>query len=143
PAFNAATTYRSASVAGTRIPLLGLQGGHVASIPCFASPRVDSSAHALSEQTDANNVRTISHNATGNEVSAFYGCWIDINQSSQPQFQPTPTPADGPWSRGRQTIQQLIQNVHQCLVAEIAFDPDPIPGHASPGASDKAAQRTL
>ena len=40
-------------------------------------------------------------------------------------------------------MQELIKNAHQCLVAEIAYDPDPIAAGASPGGSDKLAQRNL
>ena len=37
----------------------------------------------------------------------------------------------------------LVRNAHQCLVAEIAFDPDAIAGGATPSTSDKLAQRNL
>ena len=50
---------------------------------------------------------------------------------------------NGPWKPGRKTVQELIRNAHQCLVAEIAFDPDPIQAGATPGGSDKLAQRNL
>src|SRR4029077_7054582 len=40
-------------------------------------------------------------------------------------------------------VQSLIRNAHQCLIAEVAFDPDPISAGASPGSSDKLAQRNL
>jgi hypothetical protein len=42
-----------------------------------------------------------------------------------------------------QSIADLIRGVHQCLVAEIAFDPDPIPTGATTANSDKLAQRNL
>jgi hypothetical protein len=54
-----------------------------------------------------------------------------------------PSPQDGPWAASRQPIQQLVRGLHQCLVAEIAFDPDPIPNGATTGTSDKLAQRNL
>jgi hypothetical protein len=40
-------------------------------------------------------------------------------------------------------IQQLLRSQHQCLIAEIAFDPDVIPPNADPSTSDKLAQRNL
>jgi hypothetical protein len=141
--YNQATAYRRATQGGVTIPLLGLQGGEVSTIPCFASPRVDTSVLSVTAQTDAPNVRTVTHDGSGNEVVAYFGCWLDINQPFQPLFPISPSPANGPWSAGRQTIQQLIRGAHQCLVAEIAFDPDPIGNGATPGSSDKLAQRNL
>jgi len=94
-------------------------------------------------QTDPANVQTITHDAFGAEVDAFFGCWLDINQPSQSRFPIQPSPPDGPFGSGTRTIQDLIRGLHQCLVAEIAFDPDPIPDGVSPAASDKLAQRNL
>jgi hypothetical protein len=142
--FNQATTYRRGGQSGFTIPLLGIVGGATTTIPCFAAARIDSTAQSMNAQTDQYNVKSISHDASGNEVSAYFGCWLDINQPSQPRFPINPGSSDGPFaSSGLQTIQQLIRNAHQCLVAEIAFDPDQIPNGASPGSSDKLAQRNL
>ena len=140
-AFDGGTTYRRATSGSDVIPLLGLNGsGDLLTIPCFANGRVNSAATALTAQTDPDNVRSM--NGTGAEVFAYFGCWLDINQT-QAQFPTNPSPANGPWSSGRKTIQELIRNAHQCLVAEIAFDPDPVPPGISPAASDKLAQRNL
>ena len=141
--FNLDTTYYRAKQGTSVIPLLGLSNsGDLLTIPCFAEPRVDSAVTSISIQLDPANVQPITHDADGNEVSAYFGCWLDINQTS-PQFPLKPSPRDGPWSAGRKSIQELIRNVHQCLVAEIAFDPEPIPAGASPAGSDKLAQRNL
>jgi hypothetical protein len=140
-AFDAGTTYRRATNGSDVSPLLGLSGsGDLLTIPCFAEGRVDSASAALTTQKDAANVRSM--NGTGNEVAGYFGCWLDINQT-QAQFPTNPSPPNGPWSSGRKTIQELIRNAHQCLVAEIAFDPDPIPQGIAPAASDKLAQRNL
>jgi hypothetical protein len=140
-AFDGGTTYRRATGGSDVIPLLGLSAsGDLLTIPCFAEGRVNSASVALTAQKDSANVRTM--NGTGNEVLAYFGCWLDINQT-QAQFPTNPSPANGPWSSDRKTIQELIRNAHQCLVAEIAFDPDPIPPGISPAASDKLAQRNL
>src|SRR5690242_18467167 len=82
---------------------------------------------------------------TGAEIVAYYGCWLDINQPSQPQFPISPpAPIDGPYSSGRQTIQDLIRNAHQCLVAEISVDGVTLVNSGdTPGSSDKLAQRNL
>jgi L-Lysine epsilon oxidase N-terminal/L-lysine epsilon oxidase C-terminal domain len=141
--YDQATTYRRGGLTGVEIPLLGIMGGDLVTIPFFAEPRVDSSALSLNAQTDPANVQTIPPDASGNEVDAFFGCWLDINQPSQAQFPVQPAPQDGPWTAGRQPIQQLVRGLHQCLVAEIAFDPDPIPPGATTGTSDKLAQRNL
>jgi len=141
--YNLNTTYRRTTQGTTTIPLLGLtNAGDLVSIPCFAEPRVDSSSNSLSTQTDPTNVRTITHDPGGDEVAAYFGCWLDINDT-QPQFPLSPSPSDGPWTSGRKTIQEHIRGAHQCLVAEIAFDPDPIPQGSTPGGSDKLAQRNL
>ncbi len=72
----------------------------------------------------------------------YFGCWLDINQTT-PQFPYNPSPTDGPWATGRVSVMDHIRNEHQCLVAEIAFDPTPVPANASPSTSDKLAQRNL
>ncbi len=41
-AYDTATAYRRGGMGGTTVPLLGLNGGNLASIPCFAAARVDS-----------------------------------------------------------------------------------------------------
>ena len=137
------TTYRRGGLTGTVVPLLGIMGGELVTIPFFAEPRVDSSTHDLNGQTDPANVQTIVHDASGKEVDAYFGCWLDINQPSQLQFPVQPSPQNGPFGAGRQPIQQLVRGLHQCLVAEIAFDPDPIPNGSTTGSSDKLAQRNL
>jgi hypothetical protein len=138
-AFDIATTYRRATTGGKTIALLGLSGsGDLLTIPCFAEGRINSASADLSTQADPANMRTIVHAA--GEAAAYFGCWLDINQTTA-QFPTNPSPANGPWSSGRKTIQELIRNAHQCLVAEIAFDP--IPAGISPAASDKLAQRNL
>ena len=140
-AFDGGTTYRRATSGSDVISLLGLSGSaDLLTIPCFAEGRVNSASVALTTQKDPANV--LSMNGTSNEVFAYFGCWLDINQT-QAQFPTNPSPANGPWISSRKTIQELIRNAHQCLVAEIAFDPDPIPPGISPAASDKLAQRNL
>lgn len=140
--YNTATTYRSASSGGNVIPLLGVAGGETVTIPCFASSRVDSSSVSLTLQTDPLNVQTLPANPAGNEMIKYFGCWLDINQTT-PQFPINPAPVDGPFAAGRIPIQQWIRNRHQCLVAEISFDPAPIPAGTSPALCDRLAQRNL
>src|SRR4029077_14718582 len=103
-------------------------------IPFFAAPRVDTGTASMTTQTDPANVQTIAHDASGNERDAYFGVWVDINQPGQARFPVNPS-GDGPFGAGRQSIQQLVRNVHQCLVVELAFDPDPIPNGVSPASS--------
>jgi hypothetical protein len=141
--YDQATTYRRATLGGAVKPLLGIIGGEVSTIPCFAATRINSSTLSMDQQTDPANVQQIPFNGSGNEVVRYFGCWLDINQT-QPQFPLNPSPTDGPYpAADRKTIQELIRNQHQCLVAEIAFDPAPIPDGAFPSTSDKLAQRNL
>jgi hypothetical protein len=139
-AYDTATAYRRGGQGGVTVPLLGLNGGNLASIPCFAATRVDSATTALVAQTDPTNLKTIG--ASGTERHVYFGAWLDFNQTA-PQFPLNPAPADGPWAVNRKSVQELVRGQHQCLVAEIAFDPAPIPGNATPGTSDKLAQRNL
>jgi hypothetical protein len=135
-------------------PLLGIQGNEIASIPFFASPRINTATASLTTQADdaATNTQTIGGAAA--EQVAYFGCWLDINlDASDPhglQFPTDPTAdaggRDGPYSGTRQTIQNLIRGHHQCLVAEVFFQPagtDPIPTGATPASSDRLAQRNL
>ena len=137
------TTYLSGGSGGTKIPLLGIVGGALETIPCFAEPRVDTTMVSMDMQTDPANVQTFVADGTGTEQDFYYGCWLDINQPNQPLFPSNPPNPTGPFTNALQTIQQLVRNLHQCLVAEIAYDPDPIPSGATPASSDKLAQRNL
>ena len=141
-AYDQSTTYRRGGQSGTVVPVLGVAGGTTVTIPCFAEPRVDSSTLSLDAQTDPANVQKTVHDAAGAEVDYYYGCWLDINQPV-PQFPINPAPDVGPWSSGRKSVQELIRSAHQCLVSEIAYDLTPIDKNASPGDSDKLAQRNL
>ncbi len=145
------TTYRRATSAGTTIPLLGVNGDEIVTIPFFASARV-STSQKLTTQIDPKNVRDLQPDPLGAETDAYFGCWLDINQPNDNRFPPrlvgAPSPADvpdGPFN-GFSTlvsIQQLVRSEHQCLLAEVAFDPDPIPAGVDPSISDKLAQRNL
>jgi murein tripeptide amidase MpaA len=146
--FRPSTTYLTGGMAGAKIPLLGVVGGEVVTIPCFAAPRVDpTNPNGLNAQTDPLNVGPLSNpippDGTGAEVQAYFGCWLDINQNV-PRLPASPASAAGPFTPV-QSVQQAIKNKHQCLVAEINLDsPEPqITNGASPAVSDKLAQRNL
>jgi hypothetical protein len=139
--YDQATVYRRHTSGATVVPLLGIKNNEIASIPCFAAPRVNSAVASLTTQTDPANVLTMPPNAGGSEVVRYFGCWLDINQT-QSQF-PLQPMGDGPYASGRQSIQDLIRNEHQCLVSEIAFTPAPAQNGSTPSLSDKLAQRNL
>jgi hypothetical protein len=145
-AFDPNTTYRTSPSAmqyGHRISKLGLQNNNILSIPCFAAARTSSSG-SMDNQQDPDNVFTIPHNATGQEVVHYYGCWLDINQPGTGVFPLNPT-NDGPYTgAGLKSVLELVRNAHQCLVAEIAYDPDySLATGVTPATSDKLAQRNL
>jgi len=140
--YNQSTTYARGGVGGVTIPLLGVVGGSLVTIPFFAEARKDTTVDNMDAQQDPKNVQDIPFNSTGQEVNAYFGCWLDINQTT-PRFPINPSSAHGPFSVDLKTIQELIRDAHQCLIAEIAFDPDPISSGATPGSSDKLAQRNL
>jgi hypothetical protein len=141
--YNTGTNYRRSAGTGTvPMPLLGIIDGEIASIPFFASQRIDSANQDMPAQTDPPNEQTINAQV-GQESVMYFGCWLDFNQAD-PQFPLNPT-SDGHFT-GRVAIPQLIRGHHQCLVAEIFFQPgsvDPIPSGATPASSDRLSQRNL
>jgi len=139
--YNTGTNYRRAGSGDTAMPMLGHIGDEIASIPYFAQARIDSASQAMPAQADDTNRHTIT--AAGQEAEAYFGCWLDFNQT-EPQFPLHPLD-DGPFG-SRLPISQLIRGHHQCLVAEIYFQPagtDPIPAGATPASSDHLSQRNL
>jgi murein tripeptide amidase MpaA len=130
--------------------LLGLNeffsgtGNQIVSIPYFAERRVDTETESMATQPDGWNEHTLAHGGA-TEVVQYFGCWLDFNQT-EPQF-PVNVPfgSDGPFT-GRVPIVQLVRGIHQCLVAEVRYQPgavDPIPNGATPASSDRLSQRNL
>jgi hypothetical protein len=141
--FQPATTYFTGGQPGTKIPLLGIVGGEVVTIPFFAEPRNPASM-PLHLQTDPKNIDTLKIDPLGHETFSYYACWLDINQPSDKRFPLQTTNNDGPFSGSNlESIADLIRGTHQCLVAEINFDLDPIASGATTANSDKLAQRNL
>jgi hypothetical protein len=156
-AFDPSTTYRRAAnnPSGQPIALAGIQGGEYVTIPCFATERIDPLAKGMDQQTDDFNRQDFTA-IGGAEVDRYFGCWLDINQPYKPDgltpkiLLPLHVPAtnvDGPFTDPTiplMDIQQaMIRNLHQCLIAEIAFDAVSIPNGEDPSNWDKLAQRNL
>jgi hypothetical protein len=151
--FDTAHEYRTlTNPSGQKIPGLGIRGDEIVTIPFFATRRVDTSTVSMKTQTDDPNRRlTVHPDPLGGEIDLYYGCWLDINQPGDrlfPSRMVGGVPAnlrDGPFTNmgALFSIQQLVRSRHQCLLAEIAFDPDVIPPGADPSISDKLAQRNL
>jgi hypothetical protein len=148
--YDPASTYFSYKSGSTVVPVLGVQGDEIVTIPFFAGPRVDVS-QPLSGQPDPKNIRTINPDPLGAVVDTYYGCWLDINQPNDLRFPDRMvgnTPADykfGPYSSFNNlvSILQLVRSEHQCLVCEVSFAPDPIATGSDPSNTDKLAQRNL
>lgn len=141
------------NIPGTEVPLLGFTTSDMPStIPFFAAQRIISTSVSMTTQPDASNIQTIPDPAItpapapGSLVTAYFGCYLDINQPT-PQFPINPSTAsttDGPWKLSEiLPIPALIMGNHACLVTEIAYDPDPIPATANAASSDKLGQRNL
>jgi murein tripeptide amidase MpaA len=149
-AFEPTTTYATGGIGTTKVPLLGVQNGEVVTIPFFAAARVNpAGANGLNAQTDPDNVGPVGEkippDSSGNEVQVYFGCWLDINQTTPQLPNPSGTAsAAGPFT-AVQSIQDAIRGKHQCLVAEINLDPPDlqITTGATPAVSDKLAQRNL
>lgn len=140
--------YSDGTTNGFKIPVFGVNAaGDVISIPCFADNRVPAGT-ALNMQTDAANTVPdgIKHDPGGAVVYTYFGCWLDINQPMTNAVPKTPPPVApnsvGPWS-SYQSVLQTIRGLHQCLVAEISYDDDPVQMGDTPASSDKLAQRNL
>ncbi len=148
--FDPTTTYKSYTGGSTLVPVLGVQGDEIVTIPFFAAPRVDVSK-PLSGQTDPKNTHTILPDPHGAVVDTFYGCWLDINQPNDLRFpdrmvaNTTTDYAYGPYGSfdNLVSILQLTRSQHQCLVCEVSFTPDPITVGDDPSNTDKLAQRNL
>jgi phospholipase C len=128
----------------TRVPLLGILGSDYVTFPFFATPRVTPGFPMATQPPDFPNTQKIKPDLSGAMVYAYFGCWLDINQSAG-QFNSAPPPTgspDGPFT-SPQSIASRVMNSHQCLVAEISFDSIPIPLGANPGDNDQLAQRNL
>jgi hypothetical protein len=124
---------------GQATALIGRINNNILTIPCFATLRTSGDMTGFN---DAPNVKTIVHNPSGAEVDYYFGCWLDTNQPGDTWYPLNPT-NDGPFGGGLKSILELVRNQHQCLLAEIVFDPEPISNGATPGTSDKLAQRNL
>lgn len=132
-------------------PLLGKVGGELVSFPCFAAPRVDTTVAGgdMTDQNDPLNHETIPAGGA-DEVVMYFGAWLDFNQTT-PRFPLLPGDSDGPFLGTTQltrprSLQELIRGAHQCLAAEVRFQPganDPIPNGSAPSQSDRVAQRNL
>ena len=147
--YNKATTYRNNGPGLNTVPLLGIAGDEVVCIPFFLNKRVETiqgfpGATAMTSQTlDPNyEVKDIAP-TPGTEVTMYFGCWIDINQT-QKRFPINPAGTDGPWPEAScKSIMELIRGRHMCLVSEVYFEPDPTNPGATPGNSDNLSQRNL
>lgn len=138
--------YTRSGVWPNGVPLLGIIDGEIASIPYFAVGRVDSTATSMANQPlDTPNIQNINA-AGGQEAVMFFGCWLDFNQP-QNRFPFNPPDDHGPFTSGAQPIPAVISGLHECLVAEIFYQPgggaDPIPSGSTPASSDRLAQRNL
>jgi hypothetical protein len=145
-----------------KVPLLGVlpvlqpngtTANEYVAIPFFAVPRIALNAAnpgttMQNQQEDIPNVAQIPASSGATPVETFFGCWLDINQS-EPLFPSSPPAApsawDGPWATaGLRPIQAAFKfDMHQCLIAEISFDPITIPPGDVPGISAWLAQRNL
>jgi phospholipase C len=127
----------------TRVPLLGVLNGDYVTFPFFATSRVTPNAQMTSQPPDWPNTQQIKPMAGGEVTHAYFGCWLDVNHKAG-QFDASPSSGspDGPFSSPK-PICSFIRNAHQCLVAEISYDPIAIELGANPGDNDKLAQRNL
>lgn len=148
--FDPDRSYRRTAVGPGTVPLLGTAGGEIVSIPFFASERVETrqgrpGATSMASQTldSTYEIRDIGPNPAGSEVTVFFGCWLDINQTRK-RIPLNPGGSDGPWPEAPcRSIQELIRGRHVCAVAEVFFEPDLTQNGETPSTSDNLSQRNL
>ena len=145
---------------GQPIPLAGILGPEYVTIPFFAAARVDTTSVGMDQQTDdPYNVQDITAKSDGSEVDKIFGCWLDINQPFKPDGTTpnnvlpifVPPKQDGPFDpndpnpmfRPLPVSQAISRALHECLIAEVAFDPTPIPLGRDTSNWDKLAQRNI
>ncbi len=137
--YNEQGSHRRSGDGPNAVPLLGLTGNEINNIPCFAEPR----AADMEAQQDFKANRQTLKGAGAEEVHAYFGCWLDFNQDVE-LFPLEPGPNNnGPYSGDLKTIQELMRGLHQCLVAEIHYLPDPNHPGDTPASSDNLAQRNI
>lgn len=136
--------------AGRKVPVLGFEsetnGAPLMSIPFFASPRANPTTTSLQDQTDPTNVHDFPAGPTDDRVW-YFGAWLDINQPTArlpAAFDNASPGGNGPYpAASLQSLRTLMDDFHQCMVVEIAYDLDPTDALASPTDSDNLAQRNL
>ncbi|MFK4440567.1 hypothetical protein ABH944_000567 [Caballeronia udeis] len=134
---------------GVKVPLLGISGNEYTTVPYFATPRVSPGVDMTTQPEDAPfNAKGIVPPAAGGTTYAYFGAWLDTNLTTG-QFPLQPPPANPDGENGGFNglslvpITKLFRGLHQCLVAEIVDDEAPIITGATPGSSDKLAQRNI
>ena len=131
--YDPATTYLSHNDA-SGLPAWPLAPSASQTVPMFATSSSPSLADPNNPEYGATGInnRTVTV-AAGDAQWAYFGCFLDVYDSAN-------------IVNGAQ-IQSLLTGTHHCLVAQIAYDPAPIINAngitASPGTSDKLAQRNL
>jgi hypothetical protein len=120
-------------------PLLGLAGGEILSLPFFAEARQAD----MRNQVDATNRKQLQGQGS-QEQSVYFGCWLDFNQTTA-RFPSNPphNGNGGAFGGTLLSIQQHMRNHHLCLVAEVHYINDLIPGGATPGSHENLSQRNL
>lgn len=144
------TTYRRTSAGAGSVPLLSTSGGEISGIPFFASDRVETvmgrpgaTSMASQPMDPTYEARDIGPHPMGFEVTAYFGCWLDINRTVR-RLPINPGASDGPWPEAAcRSIQELSRGRHMCLVGEVFFEPDPTANGETPGTSDNLSQRNV
>nr|MDJ0642378.1 galactose oxidase early set domain-containing protein [Erythrobacter sp.] len=147
-AFNTATVYNSTG-APDPVPLLGVAGGQIVSIPFVNEPRIASvtgqaGATGLDSQplNATYDIQDITPASSGAEVTVHFGVYLDINQPVK-RFPINPS-GDGPFPEASSLpIRDLIRSWHSCMVAEIWIDGDATEPDSTPSTSDNLSQRNL
>lgn len=131
-------SYRRHGDGASAASKLGLTGGQINNVPCFAEKRESD----MKDQKDLINLKPMIIGAGANEVFTYFGCWLDFNQDTK-LFPREPGDATS-FSGDLFSIKELMHGLHQCLVAEIHYWPEyVIPTGDTPANNDNLSQRNI
>lgn len=148
---HALDTYRRSPARTAPVPLLGLRGGELVSVPCFAAPRIDTAQVKMATQLDPANRwphdvgvsqgTAVGRSGTASKASTFFGCWLDLNQA-QPMLPRHPATPDGPFAGVRRSIQDLLRGGDVSIVAELYTSTRPVQPGTSAASTSRIAMRS-
>ena len=142
---------------GQPIPLAGIQGNEYVTLPFFALAESTRPLKNMDQQTDSqcsaarssgtSSTSRRKQTAARSTRSSAAGSTSTSRHERHPCDSATPSTPTGRSRASRilrcRSSRRSCANLHQCLIAEVAFDPVAIPPGKDPSNWDKLAQRNI